>query len=313
MARTLLALFAVALAAPQFGCTLDLGGGGGGGGTVDFREGYAFIRKDDRKVYVADRFDFSQVARLSTAGNARHPSLSKDGRQVVFVRAFAGDTELLTVPTTGDIAPTRLLASSATQKNLRTPVFSPDGTRIVFAFDDGVTSFLGVVNTDGSGFATVAGSATLSYAAPSFYADGSAVLAVAGSPVTGYTQLEKVVLATGAPTNVANNLGDAQAVVNRAVLSPDGTRAAFDGRTSTAANRIFVVDLATRLVTQLTDYPSDPSANDSFPCWLGNTQVTFSSDSGGNDAVYALQASAQMTSGGLQMASAIEPWYGPNP
>ena len=313
MKRTLLSLVAVVLAAAMIDCTLDDGGGGGGGGTVAFSQGYAFIRKDDHNVYVADKVDFTQVARLTTGGNARHPSLSKDGRRVVYVRAFAGDTEILTVATTGGIPPASVKRSDATTRNFRNPVFSPDGNSIVFAYDDGAASALGIVSSDGSGFSKLAGTAALQYAAPSFYPDGQSVLAIAGG--TGsYTQLEKVNIATRTTSNITNNLGpDATFIVNRAVVSPDGTRAAFDGRLSGAGSRIFVITLATKQVTQLTDYPSEPAANDSFPTWVGVDKVGFSSDSGGNDSVYALPATSTKTSGGLQMASAIEPWYGPNP
>ena len=76
--------------------------------------------------------------------------------------------------------------------------------------------------------------------------------------------------------------------------------------------RIFVIGLSSQTVTRLTDYPADPTANDSFPTWVGSTQVGFSSDTGGNDQVYELASTAMMSSGGLVLPSAIEPWFGPN-
>jgi Tol biopolymer transport system component len=316
MKRSWLIFTTLVVAASSLRCDFvgGPGGGGGGGGVVNFTQGYVFLRKDDHNVYVADKADFTQVAQLSTTGNARHPSLSKDGRQVVYVRAFAGDTDLMTVAATGGMPPTKVRGSTASEKNYKNPVFSADGARIVFAYDDGSVSYLGVVNTDGSGFAKLVGGSSLSYSSPSFYPDGLAVLAIAGNPITGYTQLEKVDVATGAAVSVTNNLSlDVTQVMNRATVSPDGTRAAFDGRLGSGSSRIFVINLATKQVTQLTDYPSEPNANDTFPSWLGNDKVTFSSDSGGNDSVYALTASLTKTSGGLQMASAVEPWYGPNP
>jgi TolB protein len=303
------------MAAAVFGCDpIDPGGGGGGGGTVNFTKGYAFIRRDDRNVYVADNADLATVARLTTSGACKQPSISKDGKQVVFVCTSGTDTQILTTPANGSTAaPSVVRTSSATEKNFRTPVFSPDGTQIAFTYDSGSSSYLGIVNTDGSGFSKLAGTGTLSYASPSFYPDGLSVLAMAGSSSATYDQLEKVTVATGATVNVASDLGnEATAIVNRAVVSGDGSKAAFDGRIASGASRIFVIDLSSKAVNQLTDYPSDPQSNDSFPVWVGADKVGFSSDVGGSDQVYALPSISNKTSGGIQFANGIEPWYGPN-
>jgi Tol biopolymer transport system component len=232
----------------------------------------------------------------------------------VFVCGTGTSTQILTMPSSGGIsAPSVVLTSTTTEKNFRTPVFSPDGTKIVFAYDSGTSSSLGVVNSDGSGFTKVIGGGALSYASPSFYPDGLSVLAIAGNSTTNYDQLEKVTLATGAAVNVTNNLGlEATAVVNRAVVSPNGNKAVFDGRIASGASRVFVIDLASKAVTQVTDYPSDPSSNDTFPMWVGNDKVGFSSDVGGSDGVYALPATATKTSGGIQFSNGVEAWFGPN-
>jgi TolB protein len=98
----------------------------------------------------------------------------------------------------------------------------------------------------------------------------------------------------------------------RVVLSTDGTRAAFDASNDIGVTRIFVVELATGVVSQLTDHPGDALANDSFPTWVGSTEVGFSSDSGGADQVYEVSAGAARSSGTLVLPSAVEPWHGPN-
>ena len=309
------------------GCELPAGGGGigggsgGGGGTMlAFTRGYVFIRKDDRNVYIADEKDLQTIARLTTSADARHPSLSKDGKRVVYVRQVGANTELATVATTGGSSAT-VLASSQTAKNFRNPVFSSDGRRIFLAYDSGASSVLGVVNLDGTGFKSVAGG-SLSYASPSVFTRSSSgasdagvvddVLVGAGSTGSSLLQIEKVNEASGMPTNIASSLGnEAQSIVNRVVISPDGTKAAFDGRVASGSSRIFVINLTSKAVTKLTHYPADPDANDSFPCWVGNEKVGFSSDIGGNDQVYALPATVMNSSGGLALPSAIEPWYGP--
>ena len=316
MMKRLLVLAALAFTACDFlpGGGGGTGGGSGGGGEASFGKGFIYVRKDDKNVYAADERDYSTSIKLTTSGGARHPSLSADGRRVVFVRASGSDTEISTVSVAGGMVSTVLVASTtATARNLRSPVYTPDGQRIVFAYDEGSSSSIGVVNADGSGFMKLAGGGALAYSGISMYPDGSGVLAAAGSSTSQLTQLEKISLLNGSAMNVTSTLGpDAMGIVTRAVVSPDGRRAAFDGRLSTGSARIFVIDLMSKAIHQLTDYPGEPGANDSSPCWQGADKVCFSSDSGGNDQVYALPASGMMTSGGLQVAGASEPWYGPN-
>ena len=299
------------------GCELAGGGGGTGGGAggggatmQSFTRGYVFVRKDDRNVYIADEKDLQARARLSSTGGASHPSLSKDGKRVVYAQQDGLGSFIATVAVTGG-AMTTVLSSSPQVKNLRSPVFTKDGARILFAYDVGAGTSVGIVNVDGTAFKQLAGG-SLSYASPSLSADGLTFLAGAGNSASSLTQLERVEVATGMATNLLNGLGlEAQVIVNRVVLSPDGTKAAFDGRVSSGSSRIFVVNLTTKTVTKLTDYPGDPNANDSFPTWVGNDKVGFSSDTGGNDQVYVLPATATNTSGGLTLPGAVEASYGP--
>lgn len=313
MSRRLGLTALAALAGLQLACPLLDDGGGGGGGSITFNSGFVFVRKDDRNVYVADESDFSTVGRLTTAGGAKQPSLSKDGTQVVFVQTSGAVSELAVVAVNAPGLPETVYSSSSTQTNFRNPVFSPDGTRIAFAYDEGGASSIGLVNVDGTGFERLAGGSALSYGAPSFYPDGSSVLAPAGNSSASFTQLESINLSTKTATSVTNNLGTvALQIVGRAVVSPDGTKAAFDARISSGGVRIFVLDLTTKAVSQLTEYPGDPAVADSFPTWVGTDRVGFSSDSGGADQVYALPSNVTKSSGGLLLPSAIEPWYGPN-
>lgn len=318
MNRSLFVFAALAFSACDFlpGGGGGVGGGAGGGGTGggDFSKGYVFVRKDDKNLYVTDTRDLNTVLKVTTEGGSRHPSLSRDGKRIVFSRTTATDTEIDTVSTAGGMVSQVFLASSTlTTRNVRNPVFTPDGARIVFAFDEGAGSSLGIVNSDGTGYAKLIGGVALSYAAPSMASDGASVIAAAGNSGTQLTQIERVSLSTGMATNITNMLGlEVQGIASRVVVSPDGTKAVFDGRLSSGSTRIFVIDLATKAITRITDYPGEPGANDASPCWVGNDKVGFSSDTGGNDQIYALPVTSMMTSGGLQVPGGTEPWYGPN-
>lgn len=304
----------VALLVPLFGCGLLGGGGGGGGGDFAFTKGFVFVRKSDNNLYAANQSAmYTDVFRLTDTGGVRQPSLSKNGANVVFIRKSGASTEIATVPSSGGTAKS-VLSSTSTMSNLRTPVFSPDGMQIAFAFDTASSSAIGLINVDGSGQTTLVGGSTLAYASPSFSADGLSVFAMTGNSSSTYTQLERVNIATRQSVTVSSNLGTGalNGITNRAVVSPDGASITFDGKGSTGASRVFVIDIATQLVHQLTDYPSEPAAQDSFPSWVASDRVAFVSDSGGEEQVYVLNASSMRTSGGLTVPSASEAWFGPN-
>jgi len=300
-------------------CDLLGGGGGGGGGgagggggqTVNFSSGFTYVRKDDRNVYVADATDYQTVGVLTSGGGVSTPSFSKDAKKIVYVHKTGVDTELLSVPVSGG-TPSTVLRASANARNFRTPVFSPDGTVVVFAYDEGIVSAVGRVDATGANFAKLVGGGSLGYGSPSFSPDGTRVLLAAGSPGSAFTQLEWVDVNTAVPTPVTNTLGnEAMGIASRVVASPDGTKAAFDAQVSSGVTRVFVIDLATKVVTKVNEYTADPTAKDSAPCWLGLSLVAYSSDSGGNDNVY--QVSTAGTGRELLLPKAVEPWYGPLP
>lgn len=294
------------------GCGL-LDGGGGGGGTGGgagtafvFSKGFTYVRKDDRNVYLVDDKDVQTTSTLTQSANVHTPSFSADGKQIVFVRGSATDSEIAIVPTAGGIIRT-VVSTSANVRNFKTPVFSPDAGQVAFGFEDGVSTRVGLINADGTAQRTLT-SGGLSQAFPSFTPDGTVVVVAAGSPGLGYTQIEQVTLSTDAVSNVTNVLGnEVQAISNRLIVSPDGTKAIFDGLVSSGVTRIFVIDLGSKVVTNV--YAGELGTNDSFPCWLGNTAVAFSSDSGGNDNVYKVNLPSS-TSVSLLVPKAVEPWYG---
>ncbi len=313
MSRSLWAVIAVAaLILTLQGCFLLGGGGGGGGGTGGgtasaFTGGFATVRKDDRNLFLTDERDVNAPVQLTSTGGVSMPSFSRDGRQVVFARKAGTDTELLLVPVSGG-SPATLLRSSPTQQNLRTPVFSPDGQRIAFAYDENSTSSsVGLVNVDGSGFRKLIGGGALAYASPSWFPDGASLLVSAGNAGVTQTQVERIDVATGTPTPVTNTLGaEVLAIASRIVVSPDGQRAVFDGRVSSGVTRIFVLDLTSKVTTRQRT-PASGAVNDSAPSWVNSSSFVFSSDEGGNDQVYR-QALGSMNAT-FAVPLAIEPAY----
>ncbi|MDY7226335.1 TolB family protein [Hyalangium rubrum] len=311
---------AMALASGLAACEpieIDDGGGGGGGGNVLFTKGFVFLR-EDRNVYVVDdRGDANSPKRLTTGGGALHPAVSANGRSVVYVQQTGTSFELRTVPTDASTQPSTVFASGGTVcsrcTNFRFPTFNPAGNVIVFAFNHGSDNFsLGRVNSDGSNFQQLTNNPALSYGAPSFFPDGQSVLTPAGNTSSDLRLLERVTL-TGTSTSVTNNLGnEVQAVITRAVVSPDGRQVALDGRLGSGGTRIFVGGLNPfTSPTQITDHPGEPGAQDSFPSWVGSTQVGFLSNAGGTQSIYRVSlGSSTLGPGTLLVPTASEPSYG---
>lgn len=301
-------------------CTGD-GGGGGGGGGVNFASGFAFIRDDNLDVYVADSSDYATVGRLTTNGGNHHPSLSADGRQVVFVHATsAGVFSIMTVATNGGGAPRTVYTADANrgEKNFKNPVFSPDGSTIVFTYEILTTSYLAkVAALDGSGFTSLT-TGPISYGTPSFFPASLSpdeILTAAGNGIGQYTQLERLDIANGQIIPVTNDLGpEVDVISGRAVLSRDGTKVAFEARLAgmSTATRIFVYTIASGLAVRISE-PGAGSADalHTFPTWVSGSQVAFVSDEGGAHQVYVQSATGAPGTGSLTLPSADQPWFGP--
>jgi TolB protein len=309
MAGLLAVGMSAALGLMGAGCSLcenldcDPGGGGGvGGGEVDFTRGLVLVRDGD--LLVADRADYSQTAQLTSGGSFRHPTVSPDGR--VVVAAAADGSALVRVPTAGGASAT-LLRADATYRGLRNPVFTPDGTRVLFVYDSGAASSVGSVAADGTGgVRAVVGGGSTAYGSPSFDRTGRLFVAT-GPSAFNLNRLVQVNPSTGVTVGASLSLGtSASRVVNRAEVSPDGTRIAFDGEIASGAVRLFVVSSSGGAASQLNLGPG----NQAWPTWTGDTTLAFASETGGGaESIYTVPASGG--SAELAVPSGTEPSFGP--
>lgn len=305
---------ALALAACE---PLDDGGGAGVDGPLTFESGFVFVRGSAGDVFLVNASEPNVAQQLTSGGSARHPALSRDGRRVVFARFSGTASELVTVGTAQGATPAVLLTAAGTGngQNLRFPTFSPSGSTVVFVYDVGQTSFLGQVNADGTGFTQLAGSASRSYGAPFFLRDGSAVLAPAGLSRLELDGLDQVNLSPRTVFTLTNNLNSnsegSLTVVNRVVLSPDGTRLAFDARSSAGVTRVYVAAFSGSVVQPAERLSSESEGEETFPTWTSAASVGLSSNLGGQDNVYTASATALRGSLILAVPSAREPWFGP--
>ncbi|WNG30994.1 hypothetical protein F0U62_48490 [Cystobacter fuscus] len=317
----ILGLAAVAgLAAACEPLDIDFDGGGGGGGGGAFSSGFVFVRNGTggRNVYaVDDDGNANSPLRLTTEGGAYEPTVSRSGLLVAFVYRSGSTSEIRTVPTTGTGRASTVVSSTSAScprcSNFRYPTISPTGETIVFTLTSNNTPALARVNIDGTGFRILVTGNYASYGAASFYPNGSSVLMAAGFGANQLSTLLNVNVNTGAANVITSSLGNtgAVSVVSRAVVSPDGSRVAFDGQTNNGS-QIFVGQLGSQnlsSVTQLTQHTGERGVMDTWPSWRGNTEVTFLSNSGGNDNIYRI-STATTGAGTLLVPGALEPSYG---
>jgi TolB protein len=300
----------VILSLQLVGCSADLGGGGG---IPTFRSGFVYVRRDDRNVYLADDSAPSIPIAVTIGGGNRMPALSRDASKIVFVHGSGANAEIdiISVNAASGIPPTTLVASDATHSNFRNPVFSPDGSYIVFAYDSSGSSVLGRVSANGGSIRPIIGGPSRSYTSPSFFPSGTQLLAASGMTAGNFDALEQISLA-GSASMLTRLPSGTSGLANRAQISPDGNQVALDVLSAVnGASWLYGYDLVMGSFHRLVFYPAAPSANETFPTWVGISQVGYSSDFGGNDSVYVVASSSVDGSGALKVPSAIEPFYAP--
>jgi Tol biopolymer transport system component len=279
---------------------LDLGGPGDGQ-SVEFSSGYAFVR--DGEIYVADKSDYQAAKRLTSSGSNSAPAISADGRVIVFIHTDSqGVTSLRKVsPAGGDESE---LVSGADDRQVADPAVSADGNLVAFVAQEAGTSGLSVVDIDGSNERAFLSNRYDS--SPSFYPDGNRVLVLTGPSSFSRDELMEVDLSGGQRSSRGSGFGT---LGSRAAISPDGSAIAFemraDGRT-----RIFAVDEAGGQPRQI----SATGGDDTYPTWIGNDRLGFTSNAGSGSNVYEIDLAVGTDgSASLAVPSASQCSFGGSP
>src|SRR6266576_123427 len=157
------------------------------------------------------------------------------------------------------------------------PLFSPDGTRIVFGKCFGGGCDVVVINADGSGERGVVNQGVPAAWSP----DGRQLMIVSNRD--GDYELYATPLDGSPVTKLTDNTADDGAGTG---WSPDGSRIAFNSNRGGAGQDVYVMNADGSGVTQLT--PND-GFDDTGPVWSPDaTQIAFESNRAGDEQIFVM-------------------------
>ena len=233
----------------------------GGAGKITFQSN----RNGNFDIFVMNA-DGSGVTQLTSHPFDEYlPLFSPDGSRIVFGRCH-GICDIVVINADG--------SGERTILNDGFPgAWSPDGNRIVVAWDDG----LYVINADGSGLVRVLGPDFVTDWSP----DGRQLMIVSNRD--GDYELYATPLDGSPVTKLTDNTADDNAGTG---WSPDGSRITFNSNRGGAGQDVYVMNADGSGVTQLT--PND-GFDDTGPVWSPDTtQIAFESNRAGDEQIFVM-------------------------
>ena len=207
-------------------------------------------------VLAAAQLSFAGMAVPVTYSQNYDPTLSPDGKRMIFIKMLEGHEQLFMSDTDGRNE--RQMTRDATDKE--DPAWSPDGRRLAFVVLGTGKNAMHVMNLDGSGDRVVS-PATQSPIHPAWMPDGRSILYCTDDdlhpPQKNSAEVYRIDIATGTiATLITGGVNTYQ------VPSPDRTRIAFRKMLGTNSE-VFVANIDGSGITNLTDHP----ALEGWPAW----------------------------------------------
>ncbi|MEI7845794.1 MAG: zinc ribbon domain-containing protein [Chloroflexota bacterium] len=243
--------------------------------------------KDDNamgnsKIYAMNA-DGSQAARIIDLGWSESPSLSADGRKLVFV-SDDHDGRGIYVANADGSQPIRITRKNPGYYDLD-PCWSADGSQIAFTSDRDGNFEIYVMNADGSSpkrLTNYQADDTNPVWSPdgqkiafTSWLDGNMEIYVMPAPGAG-TDIE-----ASSPQRLTNNSMED----SHPTWSADGQKIAFQSfREGDRATAIYIMNADGSNPVRLTDTYSP----EVFPVWLGEGQIVFVSERDGNEEIYIM-------------------------
>ncbi len=223
---------------------------------------------------------FSQ-ARQVTASITADPSLSPDGRRMVFLTVVAGVQQLFT----SDVDGRNVRQITREPFDHEDPAWSGDGRKIAFVSDANGGQVISMMNPDGSGVEALS-PATVHAIHPSWAPDSASVLYCTTDDLDPPRKNESDIYRVDVATHAVSKLITG-GINTYPVMSPDGRRIAFRKILDGSNSEVFVADADGSNPRNLTHDP----AFDGWPAWSPDgTRIAFASNRGGNQQIYVMDA-----------------------
>ncbi len=228
----------------------------------------------------AEGIAFGQ-ARQVTRSISADPSLSPDGKRMVYLTLVAGVQQLFTA--TIDGGDVRQLTHEPFDHE--DPAWSPDGRRIVYVSDAGGGQVITMMNVDGSDVQALSPPAAHAIH-PSWAPDSASVLFCTTDdldpPRKNESDIFRVDTASHAVTRLITG-----GINTYPVMSPDGRHIALRKIIDGGNSEVFVADADGSHLRNLTHDP----AFDGWPAWSPDgRRIAFASNRGGNQQIYVMDA-----------------------
>lgn len=222
----------------------------------------------------------SSIAQPVTYSRNYDPSLSPDGKRMVFLKVLDGREQMFVA--TSDGANERQLTRNAVDHE--DPAWSPDGTRIAYIRIEGDRKSMHVMNIDGSDDRALT-PPTQSPIHPEWMPDGKSILYCTDDdlhpPQKNAADIYRIDVATGRISTLIRG-----GVNTYPMPSPDGRKIAFR-KFIDNNSEVFVADIDGTNVKNLTNHP----AFEGWPAWSPDGQrIAFSANRNSSYQIFVMDA-----------------------